>query len=443
MRDLLHSRRGSVAFATVIALVPLIGVVSLGAEAGSWYVTRQQAQNAADSAAYSGALRLACTIAGATCDTQSVDYRGKEFAAQNAFCNSNPNDGTAYPGRNCPTSLPTRVSRTVQIDIGDYNGSTFTTPSAGSGNAVRAKVSQQQPAYLSAVLGLRTVNIPAQAIASVKVPPHLPCVLAKSGAITFQDASVEVNAPNCGLASNGTPTGFEFKVAPRILVVGSMSTAGGCSGDASLCGKVLTFTPPVIDPFSALASAIAGLKLTKSCGSALTPYTSSNPCYNDGNKLTQTTVQTGGVYFFSGLDLKSQTAFATAQGISATIILLPGTSLNMAGGSSINITAPTSAPSASALPSQLASVANLLSNMALFDPETSPKINGNATIAGSGVFYLPNADPLNWQGSSTGQVNTCTEVIAASIKLAGTPNFNNSGCAPSILLTSQTVALVQ
>src|SRR5437763_11669762 len=101
MRNLLRSRRGSAAFATVIALVPLIGVVALGAEAGSWYVTHQNAQNAADAAAYSGALRLACTIAGATCDTQSVDYRGKEFAAQNAFCNSNPKDNTPYPDSRC------------------------------------------------------------------------------------------------------------------------------------------------------------------------------------------------------------------------------------------------------------------------------------------------------------------------------------------------------
>src|SRR5215471_5919272 len=104
---MLRSRRGSVAFATVIALVPLIGFVALGAEAGSWYVTHRHAQNAADAAAYSGALRLACTIAGATtCDTKSVDYRGKEFAAQNGFCNSSPNDPTSYPGRTCAITLP-------------------------------------------------------------------------------------------------------------------------------------------------------------------------------------------------------------------------------------------------------------------------------------------------------------------------------------------------
>ena len=56
MHNLLRCRRGSAAFATVVALVPLIGVVALGAEAGSWYVTKQHAQNAADAAAYSGAL---------------------------------------------------------------------------------------------------------------------------------------------------------------------------------------------------------------------------------------------------------------------------------------------------------------------------------------------------------------------------------------------------
>src|SRR5689334_24822216 len=105
MPNLLRCRRGSVAFATVIALVPLIGVVALGAEAGSWYVTKQNAQNAADTAAYSRGLWLACSLTPSTCtaDAKSMDYRGKQFAAQNAFCNTG--DSTAYPGRQC-NSLP-------------------------------------------------------------------------------------------------------------------------------------------------------------------------------------------------------------------------------------------------------------------------------------------------------------------------------------------------
>jgi hypothetical protein len=80
--------------------------------------------------------------------------------------------------------------------------------------------------------------------------------------------------------------------------------------------------------------------------------------------------------------------------------------------------------------------------MAIFDTETSPKITGNAFFIGSGVFYLPNAS-LNYQGTSTGSVSTCTELIAASITLSGTSSFDNSGCPTPIKLTSQIVALVK
>src|SRR5215470_13053881 len=141
---MLRCRRGTVAFATVVALVPLIGVVALGAEAGSWYVTKQHAQNAADAAAYSGGLTLACSNSGSSnCDTaHDYVYRGKQFAAQNRFCNVGD---SSYPGANCATSLPTGITQTVQIDQ----------PAA---DRVRAIVSQQQPAYLANVLGFSTVN---------------------------------------------------------------------------------------------------------------------------------------------------------------------------------------------------------------------------------------------------------------------------------------------
>jgi Flp pilus assembly protein TadG len=457
MRDMLRCRRGSAAFATVIALVPLIGAVALGAEAGSWYVTKQHAQNAADAAANAGALRLACSLAPSCTDTDTVDYRSKEFAAQNAFCNGGD---TSYPGSKCPATLPSGTSQTVQV-------ATLTSWNGTSGNFVQATVSQQQRAQLAAVLGFRTITIPATAIASVKKPTHLPCVLAKTGEIMFQDASVKINAPNCGLASNGTPTGFDFKTGLNTApVVGSMSTAGGCAGNASLCGSVSTYNPAVIDPFSALTTAISGLTLKACTGSTLQPY-ATGQCANNNQTLNKvTSLTTSGIYFFSGgLSLGGNGGLRTCTGaatdpdpvcttaaqlakgmITATIIVLPvsgnKTSLKMAGGATFNITAPTTAPSGSAIPSQLASVGSLLTDMALFDPETSPQTTGTSTMSGNGVFYLPNAT-FKFQGTSTGNVSTCTEVIAASITLAGTPKFDNSGCPASVLLTSQIVELVQ
>src|SRR6266446_573092 len=156
MRNLLRCRRGSVAFATVIALVPLIGVVALGAEAGSWYVTKQNAQNAADAAAYSGALRVACSIPGKCDQAQDYVYRGRQFAARNAFCNAGD---PSYPGSNCATPLPAGTTQSVQID-------------QPTSDRVRAIVSQHQPGYLSRVLGLFPggLDIRAQAIAQVQTP---------------------------------------------------------------------------------------------------------------------------------------------------------------------------------------------------------------------------------------------------------------------------------
>ena len=61
MHNLLRCRRGSAAFVTVIALVPLIGVVAVGGEAGSWYVTKhhvRERQNPRNCGIYGALPRL-------------------------------------------------------------------------------------------------------------------------------------------------------------------------------------------------------------------------------------------------------------------------------------------------------------------------------------------------------------------------------------------------
>jgi hypothetical protein len=340
----------------------------------------------------------------------------------------------------------------VKVTQGSYSSGSGFQPGGAPANAVQAVVTECQPQTLSLVLytgscngTTKNVMIKAQAVASVQTPAKLPCALALSGPVTFKDAAVQVDAPNCGIASNGTPIGIDFKVAPKLFKIGSVSTAGGCSG--SLCGSVLTYAPNVIDPFSALVSAMTSpskLTLTTKC-SGLQPYTASNPCANSlsgSQKSSPNLITQSGVYFFSDLQLTGGGSLSTSTNISATIILLPNATLSMTGNSSFNITAPTTAPPASSLPSQLQSVANLLKDVAIFDTETSPKIGGTSIMSGSGVFYLPNANPLNYQGNPTSS-GTCTEIIAASIQFSGTPNFDNSGCPDDIKLKSRLVVLVQ
>ena len=78
-------------------------------------------------------------------DSQTYDYRGKQFAAQNAFCNGATR---LIPAPSVLFATDRNTSQTVEIDQ----------PTSSS---VRAIVSQQQPAYLAEVLGLSTVNIGA------------------------------------------------------------------------------------------------------------------------------------------------------------------------------------------------------------------------------------------------------------------------------------------
>lgn len=443
MRNLLRSRRGSAAFATVIALVPLIGVVGLGAEAGSWYVTHQHAQNAADAAAYSGALRLACTIAGATCDTQSVDYRGKEFAAQNAFCNSS--DTTVYPGTNCPTSLPNRISRAVQIDIGNYNAGTFTTPPAGTGNAVRARVSQQQPAYLAAVLGLTTVNIPAQAIALIQNPTKL-CGLAlgpDSGALKLA-GSLSNNGTGCALMSD---TSVQLASTPSFTGSGwAVYGASGCtpSGTCSNPGVPHNyFMPYANNPLSKLDAESFNSRTGNTSPSCPVQADGWKHCAPNGagsGAYGNFTVQNGdkyvldpGTYFFYKATIK--VTGGQLKGTGVTLVLLGDSLLTINGG-----TVDLSAPATSTFSSDLNGV--LIDDQAPSKTSNKVTINGSGLVSLGGSMYFPHVD-VSWSGTTASTNTTCSQVIAKTLDMSGGAYLSTQGCPPVTIAYTQVVALVQ
>jgi len=436
MRNLLSDRRGSVALATVIALVPLIGALALGAEAGTWYVTKQRAQTAADAAAYSGGLKLACTLAGSSCvDAQSVEYRGKQFAAQNTFCNAGD---SSYPGAQC-TSVA-GVTRTVAIST--------------SGKSVTATVGHQQPAYLAALLGLSTVNIAASATAEVKVLAT-PCALSLQNPIAFQ-GSATVSAPGCGLASNSTaPNAIDFTGnGLDVSHVGSISAQGGCKQTGgSPCSKTITYAPPVPNPLAGLDAPMASLTTASFSGGACgttampTPYDAGHRCYNlAGNgasrfRFENATYALNGVYFFSGNVSVNGSAIITG---TATLVLLPGSTLSINGGATIQLS-PLDAVTTTQVPVALSSVVNLMSKLLIYDPEVTTgnqtvSISGNSSSYFNGITYAPNAN-VTYQGST--QSYKCVEVIAKGITFSGNSNFDNSECPASSKVETHIVKLVQ
>jgi Flp pilus assembly protein TadG len=471
MRNLLRCRRGSVAFATVIALVPLIGVVALGAEAGSWYVTKQHAQNAADSAAVSGALTIALQNAAdpALPDAQTYDYRGKQFAAQNAFCNAGD---TSYPGSHCVTGLPAGTTQTVQIDRGTYDANTSPSWTTGAGGlSVRATVSQQQPAYLAAVLGLSTVNLPATAIAQIKNPKEL-CALGlgpSSNALTIGGSS-NITGNGCGLMSdntvkyNSTPT-FSGSGWAVNGVSGCVASVGHCALSVPYNYNMLPATNPLIGLNTETFNGRTGtdqplnkMVTTTPSGCPVTfppgiPTTTAK-CYsvrpNSGGAYKGLSVSNNdwvdfapGTYFFYNAIIKitggtvtcSTCTSAPTSGV--TLVLLGTTStLNMTGGT-VNLSAAKNNNFSSHLDGVLIDDQAQNTN----GSKIAVNISGGGTSTFGGAMYFPYAD-VSWGGTVQNTYTTCTEVIANTLTINGNAYLSTNNCAPGTVAHSQVVALV-
>ncbi|WBL81482.1 hypothetical protein I3J27_14045 [Bradyrhizobium xenonodulans] len=416
--------------------------MALGGEAGSWYVTRQRAQGAADAAAYSGALRLACDNApqpGTTCsNTQSVDWRGKQVAAQNSFCNSGD---TSYPGATCATSLPQGVSKSVQIaTLGSWNGI--------PGNYVQATVSQQQPAYLAQLLGLSTINVVATAVASVDSLATPPCVLALKDPVTFQ-GSPTVSSPTCGISSNSTAdNAIGFKGNSGIQVNAPSYTVGGCSQTGgSQCTGVKTYQQPIPDPLSALNTALSALTTSnfssRNNNAAPLPYETCS-CYNTNPSFGSTT-SLNGTYYFSGNVVINGNP--TITGTATLIFFGSGTSLKFTGNPTIQITAMKSPTGPSVLS---ASVKALMKDLLIYDGEAYTKsgvnISGTSTSYFNGTVYVPNT-PVTYGGnsSSSAPATGCYQVIAYAVNFLGNTALDNSKCTSdgAVKPNVQTVRLVQ
>jgi Putative Flp pilus-assembly TadE/G-like len=428
----MRCRRGTVALTFAVVMIPLIGMASLGTEAGMWYATKRHAQNAADTAAYSGALRLAKPETGV--GAQTIAYRGKQFAAQNGFCN--PGD-TAYPGTSCTGATAAYQGVTI-------NSPPATGPYAGNVNAVQAIVTQaQRPLLSSLFLSGNDIIIDAQAVALIKQPAN-PCILALSS-ITVQ-GSPTISLPGCGMGANSTASdAIKFTGNGGVSITGPILVQGGCSGNAALCAPVSTNALPIVNPLAGLPSTTDALTslsgLPKCAGSKPVAYTGATPCRNDKISSWPATPPglAGGTYVFSGTMTLSGGDSLT--GASVTIILLPGASISMKGNASVNITGQATVPTTS-LPPLLQPYASLLANVALYDPNSGAGWDqgGSSTFQFGGAMYLPNAD-VTFKGNP--EISTCSELIAASVSFIGNASFSNTGCPASLRPSTQAVQLVQ
>lgn len=174
----IFDKRGNVAAITALLLVPLIGAMSLGTEASSWFLIRRAMQNTADSAV------LAAAANGDTSQTQPCTEpctEAKSVATQYGFTNgANNTIVTALNNVTCPGS-----------------------PS-GATNCYQVTITKNVPLYLTEVVGYTgtggsgTQTITATAIASPPVPREFCDLSLASGT----DITISGNDLVCYLKSN-------------------------------------------------------------------------------------------------------------------------------------------------------------------------------------------------------------------------------------------------
>lgn len=249
------SRSGQSGIFIVLNLTMLFSILGLSADVGMGYLTRQQAQTAADAAA-----------------TAAVAY-----ASSNGFtCGSNgvvcgAATGCAYPNVTPPTN-DLQVGCTYAGVNGFYNtgkqtvtmtanASSTTAPPGVTGNSpaywVQAKVSQKTSTLFGIFAKVSSFNVNAVSTAGVTTVTPGACIYAiatgsVSGAFTAAGGAT-VSASSCGIyVASTSSTAFSVSngakvTASQIVVTGGYSITGGASATPT------PVTGSVSDPLAGLA----------------------------------------------------------------------------------------------------------------------------------------------------------------------------------------------
>src|SRR3954447_21285343 len=105
--SMLKDRREAVAIIMAIALPVVIGAAGLGVEAGKWYMVKRQAQTAADTGAFAGALEMAAGTSG----------NAKPAAVQEAGRNGFTEGGNVTVQVNIPPTSGSQAGKANAVEV--------------------------------------------------------------------------------------------------------------------------------------------------------------------------------------------------------------------------------------------------------------------------------------------------------------------------------------
>ena len=369
LRRLIRDDAGAAAVTAALMMVPIIAVMGLSVDAGANYMLRRQAQNAADSAAFTAAVARRAGIA--------------DFVAQ-------------------------AKAVTDRYGLTDANGATVVvnTPPAsgaysGDGSAIEVIVQRPGALYFSSLLLAQPGTIKARAVA--RASPAGGCVYVlnpSAGNALLMNGNATIQVTGCSVFDNSSSSTALLMNGGSVLSAATVKVHGGdLMNGATVNGALQLHAGVTPDPNAALTLASIGVPTGGGCDQtslvmAPKTFTAATPhvfCGGLTVQLPGTAIFQPGLYVFNGPVIVNSATSVTGSGVTFAFTSNGGITVN--GGATLNLSAPATGPSAGIL--MIKDPSAPAGQMSIF--------NGNDQLALNGALYFPRQamtlnSPVNMHG---------------------------------------------
>ncbi|WP_027133149.1 pilus assembly protein TadG-related protein [Geminicoccus roseus] len=407
-------RRGATSLIFAVAATAFFGMVALATEAGSWYLVRRNAQNAADASARAGAIALA--LASPANRTAQINAASIDLAGQNGFTSN--------------------AATTISVAHPPSAG-----PRAGDQASVEVVIRQVQPLMLAELFMESPPTVATRAVASLAGTASA-CILALDGGLLMGGNSF-TSGRDCVLASNASMSRSIEVTGSASVSAYSLHAAGGCSGCNSasvrLTRPYAEYQLPVSNPYAALDTKVLSptcLGSPPSTGQITPTGLTRAYCSSVSLNGNKTLDFAPGTYVFrnASLDFGGGTITCSAcTGDSGVTIIFTGDPA-LIGGIHINAQAAVTlrAPRVNPDDRDFNGVLFFRDPRATSNNSGNPsiRINGGADSRLEGAMYFPKSY-VKFNGNSSVAGSTCTALIGGTLDFTGTADtyVEVSGCA--------------
>jgi len=379
-----------------VCLPLLVGAAGLAVDTTQWTYWRRQLQREADSAALAGAFAKAQS-------KDPVVAANSDLSRTNTILLSGPADIHSAPttGAFIGNSQAVRVSLTTSQRL-PFSGSFMLATPAISASATAAVVSNGD--YCALALS------PTTASAGIKMQG--------SASLNF----------GCGLATNSQAANAVTAGGSSSITATPVSAVGGLTASNNYVGgtQLLPYSLPQPDPFANLPTpSPSGCQSQVTVGPNTT-QTLSPGCYSGMNLKGTVTLNPGTYYIDGGSFSVGSQAIVAGDGV--TIILTSSSAasnpsliatLNVNGGATLQLTAPTSGTYKGIL---------FYQDRRALD-SGADTLNGNASSKLQGALYFPSQE-LDFSGTS-GMTTDCLQLVAYRLTFIGNTSVSNQCPAAS------------